>query len=72
MTVVIEAHDIANTTNPGVPIKTLITDIKQAALDPKDLHLGGLVHSIRPIGLETQPQEDGLHVVSVRPTYEIR
>ena len=72
MTVVIEAHDIAETTNPGPTIRNLITDIKQAALDPKDLHLGGLAHSIRPIGLETQPQEDGLHIVSIRLTYEIR
>ena len=72
MTVVLEAHGIADPTNPGTIIRNLITDIKQAALDPNDLHLGGLAYSIRPVGLESQPQEDGLHVVSVRLTYEIR
>lgn len=48
MTVVIEAHNIAETTNPGVPIRNLITDIKQVSMDPKNVHLGGLVHSISP------------------------
>ena len=72
MTVLVEGHAIADLIQPGATIRAFIADIKQAALDQNDKNLGGLVHSIRPVGLATQPQEDGLHVVSVRLTYEIR
>ncbi len=72
MTVLVEGHAIADIVQPGATIRALIADIKQAALNPNDKNLGGLVHSIRPVGLATQPQEDGLHIVSVRLTYEIR
>ena len=72
MSVVVEAHAIASALNPGQIMRELIADIKQAAIDPHDLTLDGLVKSIRPIELITQSQTDSNHIVSVRLSYEIR
>jgi hypothetical protein len=72
MSVLVEAHAIASTLNPGQIMRELITDIKQAAIYPHDLTLNGLVKSIKPVELTTQPQTDGSHIVSVRLSYEIR
>jgi hypothetical protein len=72
MSVLVEAHAITNTLNPGQIMRELITDIKQAAIDQHDLTLKGLVKSIKPVELITQAQTDSNHIVSVRLSYEIR
>ena len=72
MSVVVEAHAIASTLNPGQIMRELIADIKQASINPQDLTLSGLVKSIKPVELITQAQTDSNHIVSVRLSYEVR
>ena len=71
MMVQIEAHALADINHPGKIQSQLIADIKQAIFYSENTELDRLARKIRYIGFDSEPQSDGLNVVSVRLTYQI-